>query len=297
VKIRILFVDDEPRVLEGLQRVMRPLRATWEVSTATGGVAALAMIDVEPFDFVVSDMRMPGMGGAEFLARVCERRPGSVRFVLSGQTEPKYAIRTVSLAHQFLSKPSDPETLFAALERARVALATFGDSAERDFVVGIGALPCSAAAARALHAQLGAEEPSIDEIARIVAQDTAMCAKLLQLVNSSFFRAHRNITDASDAVKLLGAKLLGDIARETNVFAPGEIVDVGVGEAGQCDTSEARDTRDARDASDTPKKSFAARVGELALTPAMRALGGTERAEASLRLGRALLGLWRVPLS
>ncbi len=61
---RVLFVDDEPRILEGLRRMLRPQRHEWEMAFAPGGEAALAMMEASPFDVIVSDMRMPGIDGA-----------------------------------------------------------------------------------------------------------------------------------------------------------------------------------------------------------------------------------------
>jgi YesN/AraC family two-component response regulator len=61
---RVLFVDDEPMVLTGLKRSLHPMRAEWEMVFATGGVEALAAMDRQTFDIIVTDMRMPGMDGA-----------------------------------------------------------------------------------------------------------------------------------------------------------------------------------------------------------------------------------------
>jgi CheY-like chemotaxis protein len=61
---RVLFVDDEPKILEGLQRLLRPQRYEWKMAFADGGEAALALLAHEPFDVVVTDMRMPGMAPA-----------------------------------------------------------------------------------------------------------------------------------------------------------------------------------------------------------------------------------------
>ena len=69
---RVLFVDDEPRILEGLRRMLRPQRHEWEMAFAPGGEAALAMMEASPFDVIVSDMRMPGIDGAALLCAVRE---------------------------------------------------------------------------------------------------------------------------------------------------------------------------------------------------------------------------------
>jgi CheY-like chemotaxis protein len=113
---RVLLVDDEPLVLEGLKR---QLRKVVEVETAAGGREGLAVIErSEPFAVVVSDMRMPEMNGSQFLEQVRKRSPDSVRMILSGQAEIESTIAAVNLGQifRFLTKPCSTEALVAALE-------------------------------------------------------------------------------------------------------------------------------------------------------------------------------------
>ena len=115
---RILCVDDEPRVLEGIERM---LGDELDISTATSGVQGLARLTHEgPFAVVVSDMRMPQMDGATFLHEVRKRAPDTMRVLLTGETDVKSAIRAVNdgAIFRFLTKPCPPELLRAALEAA-----------------------------------------------------------------------------------------------------------------------------------------------------------------------------------
>jgi YesN/AraC family two-component response regulator len=84
---RILFVDDEPRVLQGIQRGLRGMRAEWETEFANSGAEALETMAQAPFDVVITDMRMPGMDGAQLLDLVKARFPRTVRIILSGQSD------------------------------------------------------------------------------------------------------------------------------------------------------------------------------------------------------------------
>lgn len=115
---RVLFVDDEPNVLDGLRR---QLRRRYAVEIAVGGEEGLRMIDEgEPFAVVVSDMRMPGMDGAAFLSRVREAAPDSIRMILSGQAELDSTIAAVNEGHifRFLTKPCPVEALSHAVDSA-----------------------------------------------------------------------------------------------------------------------------------------------------------------------------------
>ena len=116
MKDRVLFVDDEPNVLDGIRR---QLRNRVEVETATSGAAGLDIIRAQgPFAVVVSDMRMPDMDGARFLAKVNEIAPQTVRMVLSGQADLESTIAAVNEGRvfRFLLKPCNAETLFGVIK-------------------------------------------------------------------------------------------------------------------------------------------------------------------------------------
>ena len=201
MKVRLLLVDDERNILEGLQRLLRPLRAEWEVRTAGSAREALSMLEQQPADVVVSDMRMPEMDGAAFLARVKDRFPSVVRIVLSGQTDPQAALRVVPVAHQFLSKPCEPAVLLETLGRVGNALKALGD--ERVGAAlggGVGSLPPAPAVWVALTEMLRDENVSAARVGGLLEGDPAIAAKLLQLTNSPFFGLRRRISNIVGAV-------------------------------------------------------------------------------------------------
>ena len=112
---RVLFVDDEPSVLDGIRRT---LRKQVDIQTAAGGADGLRIMqEAGPFALVVSDMRMPGMSGPQFLAKVREQAPETVRMILSGQADFQATIAAVNEGHiyRFLSKPCPGDQLFAAI--------------------------------------------------------------------------------------------------------------------------------------------------------------------------------------
>jgi len=115
---RVLLVDDEPAVLDGLRR---QLRRDYAITMATGGAEALHLLEGElPFAVVVSDMRMPSMDGATLLAHMRERAPNTVRMLLTGQADIDAAISAINNGQifRFLTKPCAPDILQGALEDA-----------------------------------------------------------------------------------------------------------------------------------------------------------------------------------
>jgi HD-like signal output (HDOD) protein len=215
---RVLFVDDEQRILDGLCRILRPLREEWEMGFAPGGEAALALLDAHPFDVIVSDMRMPGLDGAALLNRVRDQYPQIVRIVLTGQTELGTALRMVPVAHQFLAKPCDAGTLRVAIERACHLQSLLNDDAIRQNVGAMGDLPSLPRTYHELTQALADPEVSLQKIARIVEHDVGISAKILQLVNSAFFGLSRSITNIQSAVNYIGISTLKNLVMSVEVF-------------------------------------------------------------------------------
>lgn len=125
----ILFVDDEPAVLEGYQRL---LRQEFQIETAGSGEQALEKLAKNgPFAVVVSDMRMPEMDGAQFLAKVMVKFPQSMRIMLTGNSDLPAAMRAVNEGniYRFLTKPCEKDELVRTLNAALVQyrLASFKD--------------------------------------------------------------------------------------------------------------------------------------------------------------------------
>ena len=224
---RILFVDDETSILDGLKRMLRPMRAEWEMSFAPGGEAALSMLETAAYEVIVTDMRMPGMDGASLLEIVREKYPSMLRIILSGYTELQASLRAVPVAHQFLLKPCDPEMLRAGIARA-TSLGEVLDSRMLTSLVGaLRDLPSLPKVYAELKVALADPKTTVEQITKIVERDIAVSAKLLQLVNSAFFGLARDVTDVKTAVSCLGATVIHDLVLTLEVFrsfAPNEYI-------------------------------------------------------------------------
>jgi HD-like signal output (HDOD) protein len=204
---RVLFVDDEPRVLDGIQRLLRSRKKGWEVATAAGPQVALSMMRERPFDVVVSDMRMPVMDGVALLSMVREEMPSTVRIVLSGQADVESVVRAAPVAHQLLAKPCDATLLTSAIESGYRAQTLQQSLALRDAVGGVRALPSLPEVCRRLAELVSEEDVDFARVARAIEQDVGVAAKVLQLVNSPFFGARRRLHTLRDGVAFLGVTL------------------------------------------------------------------------------------------
>jgi HD-like signal output (HDOD) protein/CheY-like chemotaxis protein len=216
---RILFVDDEPRILDGLRRMLRAQRHEWEMTFASGGDAALAEVERAPVDVVVTDMRMPGLDGVGLLTGVQHLHPQTLRIVLSGHTDAAVAARAARVAHQFLFKPSSPDVVRAVVERG-CALAAEIPEPLRALVGRIGAFPVAEDAYRRLGGILEQPDPSHEALVEVVERDPGISAKVLQIINSSFFGISPEVADIASAVRLLGPRTMRELVCNAEVFRP-----------------------------------------------------------------------------
>jgi HD-like signal output (HDOD) protein len=215
---RILFVDDEQSLLDGLRDALWPYRHHWAMSFVTSGQEALATLEAVPHDVVISDLRMPGMDGAVLLELVRDRCPGAVRIVLSGQADMRMVGRAAAAAHRLIAKPCETAELARVIERS-CALKDMGARvALNRRAMGASALPSVPRVCAQLTELLGSGSAGATDAALIIEQDIAMAAKVLQLANSAYFGRRSPVTRVRDAVAYLGLDALRALALHAAAF-------------------------------------------------------------------------------
>jgi HD-like signal output (HDOD) protein/ActR/RegA family two-component response regulator len=222
----ILFVDDEPNVLAGLQRMLRPMRREWDMRFADSGRSALASLEQQPCEVVVTDMRMPGMDGSQLLTEVRRLYPGTVRIVLSGQSDREMIMKTVGPAHQYLSKPCEAEILKDTVSRACALRDLLTHPQLKLLVSEMDSLPSLSTSCTALLEEFESPEASTKRVGQIISRDPGMTAKMLQLVNSAFFGLRRRVTSAEEAVGLLGLDITRALVISAEIFSEFKAPDV-----------------------------------------------------------------------
>lgn len=215
----VLFVDDEPRILDGLRRGLRQRRDRWDMHFAPGGFEAIAVLQERPVDVVVSDMRMPGMDGAHLLAWVRNHQPTAARIILSGHAEPEATLRAAVVAHRFLHKPCDLERLASVVDG--VVEAPSVDRARVAAVVGaVSALPSPPRVVARLRALLEAPDSPLTSVLAVVSSDLALSATAVHLASGAFFAPRQESVAVADAVTMLGVSTLRGLLDTAQVFWP-----------------------------------------------------------------------------
>jgi len=215
----ILFIDDDPLVLKGFERSMDDFSDRWDVEYAASGKEGLLILSRRSFDAVITDMHMPGMDGIQLLEEVSRKAPGVIRFVLSGNTSDAQILKSTHLVHQIIPKPSEMEKIVEIVERACCLRGMLSDPSLLQIINSVGALPSVPRLYNQLLTQLQSETVSSQSIGNIIAQDTAMTAKILQLVNSAFFGITEPVSSPQKAVTLLGINTIRSLALGIQIFS------------------------------------------------------------------------------
>jgi putative nucleotidyltransferase with HDIG domain len=218
VATRILFVDDDTALLDGLRIKLTSRKEKWRMTFVESGSRALVEMEREPLDVIVSDLRMPNMDGAELLQKVSERWPDAVRIILSAPADLRHTMRVVPIAHQYVTKPCDARQLENRIERCLSLRELLRKPELRKAVGRIRKLPTIPRTYSMLQSLLESEQATTAEVAKIVAADSVITAKVLQLVNSSFFGLARRITNIPHAVSFLGFTAISNVVLSAEVF-------------------------------------------------------------------------------
>lgn len=214
----VLFVDDEPEILESLEDCLEPFRDRWQMHFAPGGDDALKILDQRRINVLVTDLQMPGMDGAHLLAESRRRHPETARVIMSGFYDKETALRLVCATHQYLPKPCEPDRLTSTISRIfRLRDLLNSDTLQR-LVSRIKALPSPPLVYAQLMEELERDEPELEKIGHVISRDPSMSAKILQLVNSAYFGLPREISHPSEATMFLGVDLIRGLVLMAHVF-------------------------------------------------------------------------------
>jgi HD-like signal output (HDOD) protein len=219
VKTRILFVDDEPSMLRVLKMGMRSMNGVWEMDFANSGEEAMAMVDQKSFDVIVTDMRMPGINGAQLLNHVLRRSPHTIRIILSGYSDLCEVVNCVGLTHQFLEKPCTLDDLKDCLKRVTEVKSHLANDELCNLAGSLKSLPSVPELYLEIADALQSPTASAQRIAEIASQDPGLSAKLLQLSNSAFFGFSRQVFSVAEAVQLLGVSVIQSLAMAVPIFS------------------------------------------------------------------------------
>ncbi len=216
---KIIFVDDEIKIIDGLKRMLHPMRKEWDMEFVDSGQKALDLFEKNHYDIIVSDMRMPETDGLTLLTKIAAKYPDTVRIILSGFADKNIIMNSVGVAHQYLAKPTQPDIIKNTVERILRVREILSDERLKKNVGQIRNVPSLPLLYHKITQHLLSQNPSIKTVADIIAQDLGMSAKILQMVNSSFFGVSQHVKDITQAMTILGIETVKTLVLSLGLFS------------------------------------------------------------------------------
>jgi len=214
---RILFVDDEPRVLESIENQLFDQMDVWDLEFVQGGDEGLRRLDADAFDLIVTDMRMPGVDGLQILKHARSVCPGTMRIVLSGHSEIEAAMEAIPIAHQFIAKPCRKELLIATIEQALEIRNRCPDEDVRSAMARVLDLPVQSLVHAELRELLDSRDVSLDRVSAVASKDSIVVGRIIFAANTAFFGGDQEVTTLSQAVERLGIAALRMLVRSMRI--------------------------------------------------------------------------------
>ena len=210
--MRLVLTDNEHHVAAEHRRALRSVRPEWDVVLATNAVDAVAAMEAAPADVFISELGKSPAEGVALFDTVKERWPATVRIALSEFAEKSVALRLERSVHRFLHKPCDTFMLAMLIERSSTLRAVVNDSAVLAAIGGLECIPRPPVTVQALEKVLADPDAGVIAVAAVINRDAALTARLLRVVNSSFFGVGRQVTRVDAAVNFMGVSLVRAIA-------------------------------------------------------------------------------------
>lgn len=219
MKKHVLFVDDDPKVLQGLRRMLLGMRNEWEMHFAGSAAEALTYLPAQRMDAIVTDMNMPGMDGAALLDIVKVDYPDTVRILLTAQPNDAVMIRVARSAHQVIAKPCDAEFLQSTLSHACGHHHMLPQDSLRKLISQLESLP----SLPTLYTRImkAAEDPecSVHQVGKLIEEDVSISFKIIQLTNSAFYGVPHRVSRPSEAAVFLGMEAIKALVLGIGLFS------------------------------------------------------------------------------
>lgn len=212
---RILFVDDEKPILRAIERLF--FDCGYEVLTAESGEAGLGVLAEGAVDVVVSDIRMPGMDGHEFLRKVKILYPETTRLILSGYADENAILNSImdGSSNLYLLKPWDGQEIKKKVTQIFAARELFNNKTLLDFANRLENL----AAVPGIYndvVKLTEQGADIGQIAAVIETDTAVAAAVLRVANNAFINVKTG--SLTKAITFLGLTVIKTLVLSCNLF-------------------------------------------------------------------------------
>ena len=214
MKTKILLMDDESIVTKEILSKLNTLVDDWEFIFFNNCANAVKKFDSEFFDIVITRMEI----GAKLLEVVKSRYPNIIRILYSKDSEKEQNLKSTYLAHQQVDSITEYEDLQIIIGKLLYSRKFINNENLTKLIGSIDYLPTLPDIYFKIEKEIQNENFSTQKVASIITEDITLTAKLLQLVNSSFFGLPRKMTNLNEIINFLGANIIKSLVVYTKVF-------------------------------------------------------------------------------
>jgi DNA-binding NarL/FixJ family response regulator len=224
--MRLMLVDDEERVLQGVMRSLSAMGVTWDIAAALSGEKALEELERMPADAVIADLHMPDMDGSALLREVRARWPNTFRILLCG--DERFVSSSLVGVHQFLTKPCDGLAIINTIERLYGLQSLLESPALRTIVRGADALPSPPRVYRKLVRCIADPQSGHDPVDTILNRHPALLQDVVCLANVPAVRRDGPVVNVRGAAAAIGLDRLLLMVLALETFAADRIPMAGL---------------------------------------------------------------------
>ena len=218
MKTRIFFVDDEPANFDHYKNCLAGRENQWDVSYFADALEALAALKETPPDIVIADYEMPGMTGPNFLKQVETLLPAAERYITAAPEQKALLEADIGSDFHYLPKPCEKQRLVTEIQRCIAIDVWLGNDKVKSIVAKMGSFPSLPPMYVKVVNALNSRNTSVADIGQAISGDLAISAKVLQVVNSSFYGYDEKISDITHAVQILGLDCVKNLVLAIQVF-------------------------------------------------------------------------------
>ena len=216
---RILVIDDEIDCLDQIKASLSSKEDQWILEYSNNPQQALESIISNPPSIVICDYHMPQMNGAELLRKAEKAHPFIHRFIVANRDEIGVLEDGIGSSFHFLPKPCPANRLLTEIQRCLSIEAWLGKPQIKNIVGTLGELPSLPSLYIKIVDTLNDDDVSIEKVGKAISNDITISAKILKIVNSSFFGFDETISDITQAVSVLGIETVKNLVLAIQVFS------------------------------------------------------------------------------
>ncbi|MCD4651944.1 MAG: HDOD domain-containing protein [Candidatus Cloacimonetes bacterium] len=217
--LSILFFEPDKKDQKRFKKMFAKVSSQYRITFCDSQEAMYAELRKNFFDILIVNIHDTGLSGLDLISRLGKQYPDMIRVVLSDTEDQMLMLRASVVAHQYISKPYDLNTICQAIKRFTRVRELMGNSNLSKLISQMKNLPTPPVIYTQLMRKLKEDDISLSEIGKMIEQDIGMSAEILRVVNSAQFGVRKKVISPTQAVTLLGINMVKDLMLSTHLFS------------------------------------------------------------------------------